>query len=73
MNQPGHSGGRQLMAIISVQRNKWWSFGHGLWQHSKRCAKLKGLSKMSRAGIWAVLMIHLAGLTNSSEISSRCQ
>ena len=26
---------------------------------------------MSRSGVWAVLMIHLPGLTNSSEISSK--
>lgn len=53
------------------QRNKCQSFGHGMWQHSKRWSKLKGMSNMSRTGIGAVLMIHLAGLTNSSEISSK--
>lgn len=71
MNQLGHSEGMQLMAITFVQWDKWWSFGHGMWQYSKRWSKLKGLSKVTRTGIWAVLMIHLAGLSNSSEISSR--
>ena len=69
MDQPGHSEDTQLK-----QRNKWWSFGPGMtgiWQHSKRWSKLKGMSNMTRTENGAVLMIHLAGLPNSSEISSR--
>ena len=46
MNQPEHSEETQLMALI-VQRNKWWSFGPGMWQHSKRWSKLKGMSNMT--------------------------
>ena len=45
MDQPGHSEETQLM-----QRNKWWSFGPEMWQHSKRWSKLKGMSNMTRTG-----------------------
>lgn len=67
MNQAVYSGEK----MIVVHWNKWRSYGHGMWQDSKRWSKLKGMSNMSRTGIGAVLMIHLAGLTNSPEISSK--